>query len=240
VRMGGARPKTLLEVGGRKPLLFYLLRGLHIAGVPDLVVVTGFAASEVQAYVQSNWNDAVTFVRNARYASWGNFHSLRVAIDQSPGHDLLVLNSDIVVHPEVVHATARAVGDLVLAVERRDALEAEEMRVSLIGERVTAIGKHLDMAHSHGEFVGVSLLRPPAADLYARVATALEWRAETSVYYEDVYARMLDALDVRAVSIPPGRYAEVDEPGDVARAGAVLDAHEEAWGLPSAAMDEPA
>lgn len=240
VRMGGARPKTLLPVGRREPLLFYLLRGLELAAVEDLLVVTGFSPAEVHAYVASNWRAGVTFVRNARYASWGNFHSLRIAIDQSPGRDLLVVNSDIVVHPGVLRRAAAEIGDIVLAVERRDVLDPEEMRVTLSGARVTAIGKGLELARSHGEFVGVSVLRPDAADLYTRVATALEWRAETSLYYEDVYARMLEAVDVRAIPVAAGEYAEVDEPRDVARAEAVLEAHEGAWDAPARAMDEPA
>jgi choline kinase len=238
--MGGVRPKTLLPVAGHEPLLRYLLEGLEMAGIDELLVVTGFAPAEVQSYVASNWRGEAAFVRNARYASWGNFHSLRMALDASPGRDLLAVNSDVVVHPGVIARTARETGDLVLAVQRRADLDAEEMRVSLSGELVTAIGKDLDMGRSHGEFVGVSLVRPPAADLYARVATELEWRAETSLYYEDVYARILDGLDVRAVDVAEGDYAEVDEPSDIERAAAVLERHAGAWDRQAPAVSEPA
>ena len=237
--MGGARPKSLLPLDGREPLLFYLLAGLRRAGIDDLLVVTGFGAADVQRFVNERYKGTVAFVRNARYASWGNFHSVRMAIDASPGMDLLVVNSDIVVHPDVFARVTQELGDLVLAVERRDVLDAEEMRVTVTDEHVTAIGKDLAMSDSHGEFAGVSLIRPAAAALYTRVASALEWSAETSVYYEDVYAQMLFALEVRAAPVRAGEYAEVDTPADVPGALAVLEAHEQAWSE-RAAVDRPA
>ncbi|CAN5698097.1 NTP transferase domain-containing protein [soil metagenome] len=229
VRMGGARPKTLIPVGDHEPLLFYILKGLAASGIDDLLVVTGFSPGQVQGYVEDNWSGKVSFVRNARYASWGNFHSVRVAIDGSPGADLLVVNSDVVVHPGIFRRVAEEPGDLVLAVEPKDRLDPEEMRVSLDGATVTAIGKGLDMSQSHGEFVGVSLLRPAAAEVYARLATDLEWSGRTSLYYEDVYGHMLGGLEVRAARVGSGEYAEVDEPADVERAVAVITGHGRAW-----------
>ena len=237
VRMGGVQPKSLLPLNGHEPLMLYLLAGLKKASIADLLVITGFKPELVQSYVTSNWNDNVSFLRNARFASWGNFHSVRMAIDASPGDDLLLINSDIVVHPDVFTRVTSEVADLALAVERRDVFDGEEMRVTVMDERVIAIGKDLDLRSSHGEFAGVSLLRPAAGELYTRIASALEWRAETSLYYEDVYARMLSAIDVRPAWVAQGEYAEVDAPDDVPRATAVLDAHPGAW---RDAVEEPA
>lgn len=230
IRMGGVRPKTLLPVGDNEPLLFYLLRGLRKAGVDDLVVVTGYAPDEIGNHVAEHWGDVgLQLVFNARYASFGNFHSLRMALDQSPGFDLLVVNSDIVVHPDVFTRVLETAGDLVIAVERRYGLDEEDMRVRLDGTRVRSISKTLKMAHSHGEFCGVSLLRPAAATHYADVASDVEWTGETSIYYEDVYDRILDRVDARAAEVRAGEYAEVDEPLDMDRAAAVIDRHRSVW-----------
>jgi L-glutamine-phosphate cytidylyltransferase len=234
-RMGGGTPKTLLPVGGREPLLHYILAGLKRSGVEDLVVVGGHRSGDVQAFVDERWGTTgVTYVFNARYASWGNFHSVRVALDQSPGFDVLVVNSDVIVHPDVYGRVVETPGDLVLAVERRRRLDQEDMRVQLRGTRVADIGKGLKDARSHGEFDGVSLLRLPAARHYLDVATDLEWRGETILYYEDVYARFLDRIDARAAFVEPGEYAEVDVPEDVEAAGAVIDRYRDAWAQPVA------
>jgi choline kinase len=229
VRMRTVVPKSLIPVGDNEPLLYYILHGLRRVGVDDLLVVTGHGASDIQDYVARHWNDSVSFVFNARYASWGNFHSLRMALDQSPGFEVLAINSDIVVNPDVFRRVAEGAGELVLAVERRRRLDEEDMRVELQGDVVRAIGKDLKMTRSHGEFDGVSLLRPEAASLYLDAATDLEWEAMTALYYEDLYSMIVDRVAVRAAFVDPGEYAEVDVPDDMPGAEAVIERWRDAW-----------
>lgn len=225
VRMGGGTPKTLLPVRGNDPLLFFALSAVKSAGIDDLLVVTGHRPKDVQTFVDENWSGDVQYVWNPRYASWGNFHSVRVALDQSPGSSVLVMNSDIVVHPDVLKRTLDVDGDLVLAVQRRKNLDTEDMRVELAGDRVRDIGKTLKGPRSHGEFVGISLLRPAAARLYQDLCSGREWRADTHGYYEDVYKDMIDRVDVRASSVAAGEYAEVDTPEDQQAAVQVIKQH---------------
>jgi len=230
VRMGGKQPKALIPMGDKQPLLHYILQGVEIAGIKDLLIVTGFGHDQIQSYVADTaGKTTAVLVRNARYASWGNFHSLRVALDQSPGADVLVINCDVVVPPDIYDRVVKQDGDLVLAVERRSGLDHEDMRVELDGDRVRAIGKEIKMVRSHGEFCGVSLVRPRAAAAFGDVCNQLEWSAGTSLYYEDVYARLLGALDARSAPVEAGEYAEVDEPGDVAQALEVISSHESKW-----------
>ncbi len=228
--MGGVDHKSLIPVEKNEPLMHYILSGLTSAGVKNLMIVTGHNASEVQGFVDERWGgDAASYVFNARYASWGNFHSLRVAIDQAPNDDLLVVNCDVIVHPEVFRRVLDTEGDLVLAIERRLRLDEEDMRVHLEGNLIRGIGKHLPRARSHGEFCGVSLLRRTAGRLYQDAATEVEWRSETSIYYEDVFARVLGQLDARAAFVNEGEYAEVDEPANVAAANAVIERYSHEW-----------
>ncbi len=244
VRMGGAAPKSLLPLGDHEPLLHYLLTGLERAGIEDLLVVTGFQPAKVMAFVTERWEGEAAFVRNARYASWGNFHSVRMAIDQSPGRDLLVVNSDIVVHPDAYKRVLATYGDLVLAVQLRSDLEPEDMRVRVENDLVRGVSKDLDMKSSAGEFAGVSLLRPLAATAYARVASDLEWRAETHGYYEDIYNTLLTETGneliygVRYAEVGPDEYAEVDEPADMESAVAILERHRDVFGLTTHAEGE--
>ncbi|MGI8789725.1 MAG: hypothetical protein ACR2I4_02415, partial [Actinomycetota bacterium] len=68
------------------------------------------------------------------------------------------------------------------------------------------------------------------ARVYGDIATSLQWTAETALYYEDVYARMLGRIGARATAVEEDEYAEVDSPEDVAGAMAVVEQHEQAWG----------
>jgi choline kinase len=226
--MGGVEPTALKNVGDQAPLLHYILQGVKRAGVDDLLVVTGFKPPDVQKLVSESWGEA-TFVFNARYASWGNFHSVRMALDQSPGMDVMVVNSDIVIHPDVFARVAGAPGDLVLAVERRHRFDVNDMRVTLSANRVRAIGRGIKQAHTHAEFTGVSLIRPRAARLFADTATDQQWSARTNISYEDVYNLMLGRIDPHAVDVQAGEYAAVASPDDIPAAGLVLERHAGAW-----------
>lgn len=239
VRMGGKTPKTLIPLDGKGPMLQYIIEGLKEAPVDELLIVTGHRHTEVEEKTKDLWGEErVTFLRNMRYGSWGNFHSVRVALDASPGFDLLVVNCDIVVHPDVYKRVIQTKGELVLAVQKRQRLDDEDMRVQLDGERVRSVSKKLIKAHSHGEYAGVSLLRGRAQRVYQDIASSLEWQGsapdsrtgpmsepETDVYYEDIYNQMAEHVDARAASVAAGEYAEVDTPEDVQDAVAVVDRH---------------
>lgn len=229
--MGGAGPKSLIPLDNKEPPLHYLLKSLAKTGIEDLLVITGFGFQALEAYLADRSEDLqIAYVRNTRYASWGNFHSVRMALDQSPGMDVLVLNSDIIIAPAVLERAIASDADLVLAVQRRRRLESEDMRVELDGDTVRAIGKNIKMVRSHGEFCGVSVIRPRGARAYGDIATSLQWTAETALYYEDVYARMLGSIETRATAVEEDEYAEVDSPEDVAAAVAVVEQHEQSWG----------
>ena len=220
-------------------MLEYIIEGLKKAPIDDLLVVTGHRHTEVEEKTKELWGEErVTFLRNMRYASWGNFHSVRVALDASPGTDLMVVNCDIVVHPDIYRRVIETRGDLVLAVQRKQRLDDEDMRVRLEGDRVLGVSKSLIRAHGHGEYAGVSLLRGRAQRVYQDIASSLEWRGsapasrtgpvsepETRVYYEDVYNQMAEHVDARAASVAAGEYAEVDTPEDVEEAVAVIERH---------------
>lgn len=226
VRMGGQTPKTLLPIGDKGSLLSYILAGLQKAGVDDLLVVTGHRADEVQAAATEAWGGgSISFIRNMRYASWGNFHSVRMAVDASPGMEVMVVNCDIVVHPDVYTRVIEKPGDLVLAVQRKQRLDEEDMRVHLDGDRALGVSKKLVPARSHGEYAGVSLLRGIGHRRYVDESSARQWRADTGGYYEDVYNSIIPGIDTRAATVAAGEYAEVDTPEDVGAAAGVIERH---------------
>lgn len=231
VRMGGAMPKTLIPMGSREPLLHYILRGLGVAGIGEVAIVTGFRPEEIEAYVGQRDDPVdVSYDFNERWAEAGNYHSLRVGLEAHQDRDVLVVNCDVVVHPEVYHRVASNEADLVLALQRREGLDVEDMRVAVSDERIESVSKSLPLDRSAGEYAGVSLVTPAAAASYIQGCDVLESAGQTSGYYEDVYDRMLSEIAAAPAEVGPGEYAEVDEPGDVVDAVAVIDAHAGVWG----------
>src|SRR5262249_31973625 len=150
-------------------------------------------------------------------------HTLEIACDELPGGGLLALNADIVFDPGVVAEAVAAGGDLTLAVEG-GRVDQEALKVRIDGGRVRELGKHLAPEVSYGELIGVSLLSPHGRAAYAEACRAARGQDESTLYYEDIYSRILDQVDARVSRVAAGTWAEIDTPEDVPPALAVARA----------------
>ena len=123
-------------------------------------------------------------MHNDRALEWNNAYSLWLAREYLARGALLV-NGDTV-HPVSVEksllAASEAGGDgrgrVLIAVDDVKPLAAEEMKV-VVDDRglLTRITKQMDPAQAYGEYIGVTLIEPPAA---MPLADALEttWRRD--------------------------------------------------------------
>jgi choline kinase len=219
-----ALPKTLLEVDGEgRTILDVALHNLRAAGLVDVVIVVGFAADRVRERVgdlERRHGVRIELVPNDRAEEWNNAYSLWLARDAF-AEGVLLVNGDTV-HPPSIQTTlieARNAADVVLAVDREKALVEENMKVQLTGEgRLRRIHKAIPVAEAHGEYIGVTLIEPAAAQ---PLADALEatWRRDPSLYYEDGFQALVDrGGSVHGASIGSVAWVEVDDHDDLARA----------------------
>jgi choline kinase len=215
-------PKTLLPLNDGRTILDLALANLSAAGLEDVVVVTGFAAERVEelaAELERRHGVRLELVFNERAEEWNNAYSLWLAREAFAAGTLLV-NGDTV-HPPSVEETllaARGSGVL-LAVDREKALGEEEMKI-LLSERGTLqrISKEIDPAAAAGEYIGVALIEPAAAE---PLADALEatWRRDPSLYYEDGFQELADrGGEIHVAPIGDVDWVEVDDHRDLARA----------------------
>jgi choline kinase len=215
-------PKTLLPLSNGRTILDLALANLRSVGLREVVVVTGFAAERVaeqRAMLERRHDVQVELLFNERAEEWNNAYSLWLARDVFREGALLV-NGDTV-HPATVEESllaARGPGVL-LAVDTHKQLGQEEMKV-LVGEDGTlqTVSKEVDPAAAQGEYIGVTLIEPSAAE---PLAAALEatWRRDPSDYYEDGFQELVDrGGDVRVAPIGDVDWVEVDDHADLARA----------------------
>lgn len=145
-RLRAAAPsKPLCPVGGR-PLIDHALHRLATAGIARAIVVTGYRADEVEAYLAArDWPIAVQVVRSADW-QLPNGVSALAAAPLVNGASLLAM-CDHLVEP-ALYARLAAVGPidgLVLGVDRRldhPWVDPEDVtRVGTQGERIVTIGK---------------------------------------------------------------------------------------------------
>ena len=216
-------PKTLLEVAGTRSILELALANLSEVGLTEAVIVVGHAAAAVDERLsdfESRYRLRLSTIHNDRYDVWNNAYSLWLARDAFKESALLV-NGDTV-HPVDVERRlleARGLAPIVLALDDTKQLAQEEMKVVLDGEgRLERINKAIDPATADGEYIGVTLIEPEAAD---RLSEALQATYErgTSLYYEDGYQQYADwGETVRTAPIGVSNWVEVDNHADLERA----------------------
>jgi choline kinase len=215
-------PKTLLPVDGDRTILDVALANLKRAGLDRAVVVTGFAAErldERKDELEERHGLEVELCFNPRAEEWNNAYSLWVARHHF-AEGVLLVNGDTVHPASVEESLLAARGEpIVIAVDDVKPLGEEEMKVHVTEEGLLdRINKSLDPTTSQGEYIGLTLIEPEAAE---RVADALEatWRRDPQLYYEDGFQEFADRGG-RVGTAPIGtvEWVEVDDHADLARA----------------------
>lgn len=216
-------PKTLLGVDGERTILDVALHNLAGVGLEEVVVVTGFAAERIEERredLERAYGLRISTVFNPKAEEWNNAYSLWYARDRF-AEGVLMVNGDTV-HPQSVEEAvlaARGDDDLVIAVDDVKTLGEEEMKVHLSSEgRLDRIHKSLEPSTAHGEYIGVTLIEPHAAE---RLAEALEatWQKDPQQYYEDGFQELADRGGrITAASIGDVPWVEVDDHTDLAKA----------------------
>jgi len=215
-------PKTLVPVDGETTILDLTLRNFAAVGLTEVAMVVGYAADAVRRRVpelQERYGVTLELITNDRAEEWNNAYSLWLAREHFAS-GVLLANGDTV-HPDAVEKTLLAARgpELLLAIDDAKALADEEMKVTFGPDgRLTRIHKSLDPATAHGEYIGVCLIEPAAADGLAE-ALADTWRRDPGLYYEDGFQVYADrGGEVRGTSIGPVAWVEVDNHADLARA----------------------
>ena len=216
-------PKTLLPVDGDRTILDVALRNLREAGMEEVVVITGFASHRIEerkADLEAAHDVRLELVFNDKALEWNNAYSLWCGRDHFD-QGVLLCNGDTVHPASVEHRLleARGAEDLVLAVDDVKSLGEEEMKVHLTEEGyLDRINKALDPATAQGEYIGVTLIEPHAADALAD-ALKTTFERDPQLYYEDGFQELADrGGKVRSASIGMVEWVEVDDHADLAKA----------------------
>lgn len=213
------RPKALVEVAGRSFLMRQLaaLAEVGIRG-EDVVVVGGYKVDRLREALAGT---GATVVFNEQFQPWNNFYSVLVAEAAVGGHGFLQLDGDTILDEKLLPKVMAAPGEAVLAVDVRDELDDETMKVMVDPgtTRLTAVSKKLDPAKCRGEYIGITKLGPGAArEVFAELA---KFPAEnlTHEYYEFAFDRLCRGrVPFEIVDVHDCKVLEIDTVEDLRRA----------------------
>ncbi len=216
-------PKCLVPLGD-ETILARQVRLLAAAGVTHLVLSTGFAAEAVHAAL-ARCALPCTFAHNPDYATTQNIVSLHRALAVAPPGDVVKLDGDVVFTGALLPRVLRRSDGAVVAVDDRQPVRDEAMKVSARGGVAERFGKGIPAAEAMGESIGVEWFGAAARAVLADVVGSAVGAGRTDLYYEDVYAEVI-ARGVRMGCAAVGDlpWTEVDDREDLARAEALVSA----------------
>ncbi len=142
-------PKPLLQIGP-KHLFEHQLEMLAEAGVGPVGMVLGYQADEISEVVGIQ----AEYIYNPRWATTNSLYSFLQAKAWWAGGPLIVMNCDILLHPEILERLLESEGDA-FAYDSSSGDGREHMKVQLEGGFVRAMSKTLPPERTDGENVGI-------------------------------------------------------------------------------------
>ena len=219
-------PKALVPIGDGVTVLDGTLRNFAEVGLTDAAVVIGYAGDAVreqQAALERRHGVRLHLVDNDKAETWNNAYSLWCARDYLR-EGVILANGDTM-HPVSVEQTLlEARGpQVMLALDTVKALADEEMKVAWSpATGLSRITKLMDPTIAYGEYIGVTLIEPSAADPLADALRAT-WERDPDLYYEDGYQELVDrGVRVDVQPIGDVAWVEIDDHADLARAKEIV------------------
>ena len=235
------RPKCLIEFSGRT-LLEWQLAALHDAGVDEATVVTGFEAAQVRDLLASGHWPSVRTLHNPFFRIADNISSVWLARDMLVAGDALILNGDTLVGPDLIRAAlANAVAPVNVTTVVKSDYDADDMKVTLSGNTVTAVSKKLVPGETDAESIGMLVFRGTGGAQFADAIDAgIAREGGTGNYYLSAVAELAAQGLVGAADVTGHASAEVDFPADLPGAEALTATwRRAAWAQPARVVPFP-
>jgi choline kinase len=222
-------PKALVPVDGERTILDITLRNFAEVEMRDVAIIVGYRADAIRerkTALERRHGVTLHLVDNPKAETWNNCYTVWCARELFR-EGVILANSDTI-HPASVERTLleanaklTAAGQqpgVLLALDTVKKLADEEMKVTVDPDKgARRITKLMDPAEATGEYIGVTLINPLAADDLASALQAT-FERDPQLYYEDGYQEMIDrGLRVDVQPIGQVDWVEVDNHDDLAR-----------------------
>ena len=211
-----ARPKCLLEVGGVS-VVRHQIGALARAGVDDVTVITGFLPQAVEEDVARHDTGArVRTLFNPFYQIADNLASCWMARERMDG-DFLLINGDTLFEDALLERVLAAPPTAVsVTVDKKDAYDEDDMKVTLRGTQLVGIGKTLNHAETDAESIGMLRFMGDGPQAFTNQLDAM---MRTPEGVRPWFLKAIDGLaksgiTVETCSIEGHKWSELDTPED--------------------------
>jgi choline kinase len=208
---GEDTPKCLLEIA-RRPLVELQLEMLAEAGVAPAGMVVGYCADEIRKVVGIR----AEYIENRRWATTNSLYSFLLAKNWVRG-DVVILNSDTLVHPAVLQRLLQTQGDC-FAFDSTSGHAPEHMKVKLRDGCLVDMRKDLPPEESHGENVGILRLTADTTGALFEIAERLTSNGHENSWFGSGLREVVPIRRLRGVDVAGLPWGEIDSPYDLERA----------------------
>ena len=216
------RPKCTLPIAGR-PLLAWQLQQAALAGISEVVVVTGFHSEQVDAIVAATSAPPTRSVFNPFYALADNLGTCWIAREEMRGPFVLI-NGDSLFEAAILRRLLTAdPAPITLVSDRKSAYDEDDMKIIAEGRRLLRVSKKLDPAQVNGESIGMIRFEEQGAE---RFRNKIEAMLRTGEGLKRWYLSAIDELaqdgGVQICPIEGLSWCEVDDRDDLTHAETVV------------------
>jgi choline kinase len=211
-------PKCLVTIGG-ETLLSRNVQLLRSAGIDEIVVIVGCAAETVRRTCPG-----VQFVENSRFAQTNSLYSLWLARPLL-ADGFLVMNCDVLVHPQLVTDLLSARHEDALLVDYRGkdtTYGSEEMKVRVRHGQVIDISKTMNPQDADGENLGIAKFGAQGARLIVEDMDALVANGQHKAWVPRAFKAFAERRALHVIGTRGFPWTEIDFPEDYRRAVEVV------------------
>lgn len=214
-------PKCMLPVVGRPIIEWQIDTLIETTGIDRVTVVVGYRAETVAQRLMLRYKSRrIRFIYNRAYDKTDNLVSCWLAREEMT-EDFILLNGDTLFEPAVVQRLIESPPQAVtLVIDHKASYDAEDMKVTLDGDRLIEIGKDLAQENSSGESIGMILFRNEGPVLFRQaLEQSVSDPASREKSYPSVIREMCRTTPVFTCSVHGLRWYDVDYPADLKAAG---------------------
>jgi len=218
-------PKCLLKVGD-KSILERTIDNIAINGIKDIIVVTGYLREMIENFLTEKYPELnFTFLYNNKYDSTNNIYSLWITKDVVLGHDMLLMDSDIVFDSRILGQLLNSEYENCLAVNSSEEVGEEEVKVLLNDDgSIKEISKIIDPKLAIGESIGIQKFDK---DFVWRLFTILDRRIldknDVDIFYEVAFEEAIkNGTKIFSIDVENYKCMEIDTAEDFKTAAEIV------------------
>lgn len=209
-------PKCLLPIGNTT-VLGMQLDTLFAHGVETATVITGFNSHMVEKEIESRQSGPrVETLFNPFFQVADNLASCWMARN-AMREDFLLINGDTLFSPELLQTVLGAPAkDIAVTIDQKGYYDGDDMKVTLDGSQLTAIGKTLPLTETDGESIGMLRFMNAGPDIFT---TELERLMRTpdgtkSWFLSAIHGLAQAGQHIDTTNIKGSDWSELDTPED--------------------------